>query len=160
FTQFEPILARQAFPGFDEPRFKTPFTLTLIVPRNAVTVSNTPIADEHDDGTGRRRVRFATTLPLPTYLLAFAIGPLDVVAGRPLGSPPAVPFRGVAAHGRGARLDWTLAGTPPLFAALAQWFGIPYPYPKLDVLAVPDMAWGGVENAGAITFRESLLLID
>src|SRR5262245_24355450 len=164
FTQFEPILARQAFPAFDEPRFKTPFALTLVVPRDAIAVANAPVAEEHADPTGRRRVRFEPTAPLPTYLLAFAVGPLSLADGPLLGPNGVrtrpVPFRGVAAHGRAAKLEWALGQTPPLFAALEDWFGLPYPYAKLDVLAVPDLAWGGMENAGAITFREAVLMVD
>src|SRR5262245_3494324 len=164
FTQFEPILARQAFPAFDEPRFKTPFALTLVVPRDAIAVANAPVAEEHADPTGRRRVRFEPTAPLPTYLLAFAVGPLSLADGPLLGPNGVrtrpVPFRGVAAHGRAAKLEWALGQTPPLFAALEDWFGLAYPYAKLDVIAVPDLAWGGMENAGAITFREAVVMID
>src|SRR5690606_8339595 len=101
---------------------------------------------------------------LPTYLVAMAVGPLDVVEHAPL-PPNAVrtrplPFRGVAARGQGARLAYALEHTGPLLAYLEQYFGTEYPYDKLDIIAVPDFASGAMENAGAITFREWLLLLD
>ena len=164
FTQFEPVLARRAFPCFDEPVFKTPFDLTLIVPRAAAALANAPQTSRDHLSEQLDRVHFATTEPLPTYLVAFAVGPLDVVDAPPL-APSALrqtplPLRGVAIRGSGARLAYALSHTPPLFQALEAYFGIPYPFAKLDLIAVPDMAWGGMENAGAITFRESVLLID
>src|SRR5262245_32873700 len=164
FTQFEPALARRAFPCFDEPAFKTPFDLTLVVPHAAAAVSNTPQVARERVSKRFDRVRFATTAPLPTYLVAFAIGPLDIVDAPPLPPNPVrerpVPFRGVAIRGSGTRLAYALAHSPPLFEALEAYFGAAFPFPKLDLLAVPDMAWGGMENAGAITFRESVLLVD
>lgn len=164
FTQMEPILARRVFPGFDEPRFKTPFDVALVVAPGVVAIGNAPVVDTTPlaDGT-RVRVRFARTPPLPTYLLAVAVGTLDVVEGPPLAASPtrpeAVALRGVTVRGRGTRLRRTLDESVPLFAALEHYFGIAYPFAKLDFLAVPDMAWGGMENAGAITFRESLLFV-
>jgi alanyl aminopeptidase len=164
FTQFEPILARRAFPSFDEPAFKARFDVAITAPREQVVVANTPEVETTPAGGAMKRVRFATTDRLPTYLVAFAVGPLDVVGAPPLAANAVrsgpVPFRGVAARGQGARLAYALAHTPPLLQVLEEYFAIPYPYEKLDVLAVPDLAWGGMENAGAITFRESLLLLD
>jgi len=164
FTQFEPLLARRTFPCFDEPTFKTPFDLTLIVPHDAAALSNAPLAARERVSDELDRVRFATTDALPTYLLAFAVGPLDIVDAAPLAADAlrarAVPFRIAAARGNGTRLVYAIANTPPLFQALETYFASPYPYPKLDIVAVPDMAWGGMENAGAIFFRESLLLLD
>ena len=164
FTQFEPILARRAFPSFDEPASKTPFELTLVVPPDAVAIANTPETTREPAADGLVRIRFAPTPPLPTYLVAFAVGPLDVVRGPAF--PPSgarsrpIPFRGVAAHGNGARLAYALAKAGAIFRELETYFGIAYPFDKLDFLALPDFAGGGMENAGAITFRESLLLLD
>jgi len=162
FTQLEPIAARLVFPGFDEPSFKTPFSVSLVVPEGHVAITNGPAEDEETLPDGRRRVRFAETPPLPTYLVAFAVGPLDVVPAAPLRAGPgfAVPFRGVAAKGRGDELAYALEHTPPLLAFLEAWFGLPYPYAKLDLVAVPEMAFGAMEHPGAITFRESILLVD
>jgi alanyl aminopeptidase len=163
FTQFEAISARLAFPGFDEPRFKTPFDITLRVAENHVAISNTPeLSSEIIDGM--KVVRFARTKPLPTYLIAFAVGDLDVVEWADL--PPTdvrsrpLPLRGIAVKGKGEQLAYALEGTNAIVTALESYFGTPYPWAKLDILAVPDFAAGAMENAGAITYRESLLLFD
>ena len=163
FTQFEAISARLAFPGFDEPGFKTPFTTTLIVPENHVAISNTPeLSSEIIDGM--KVVRFAPTKPLPTYLIAFAVGDFDVVEAPDL--PPTdvrnrpLPLRGIAVKGKGEQLAYALQGTNAIVTALESYFGTPYPWAKLDIIAVPDFSSGAMENAGAITYRESLLLFD
>lgn len=163
FTQFEPTSARLAFPSFDEPRFKTPFDVTLKVPVDHVAIANTLPTRVRQQGS-MKDVRFASTLPLPTYLVALAVGPLDVVEHAPI-APNAVrerslPFAGVAVRGQGARLAYALEHTVPILAALETYFGIEYPYDKLDIIAVPDFAAGAMENAGAVTFRDWLLLID
>ena len=163
FTQFEATSARYAFPCFDEPRFKTPFDLTLAVSPEHEAVANTIPASERVV-QGMKEVRFSETLPLPTYLVAMAVGPLDIVEHDPI--PPSavrqrpLPLRGVAARGRGPQLAYALERTGALLAYLEQYFGIEYPYDKLDIIAVPDFASGAMENAGAITFRETLLLLD
>ena len=109
-------------------------------------------------------VHFATTKPLPTYLIAFAVGDLDVVEWQPLPAtdirPRPLPLRGIAAKGKGDQLDYALEGTNAIVTALESYFGTPYPWAKLDILAVPDFSAGAMENAGAITYRESLLLFD
>lgn len=163
FTQFEAISARLAFPGFDEPGFKTPFTTTLIVPENHVAISNTPeLSSEIIDGM--KVVHFAPTKPLPTYLIAFAVGDFDVVEAPDL--PPTdirerpLPLRGIAVKGKGEQLAYALQGTNVIVTALESYFGTPYPWAKLDIIAVPDFSAGAMENAGAITYRETLLLFD
>ena len=164
FTQFESISARLAFPCFDEPRFKTPFAVTLIVPADQHVAANTPIRGVDETGTALKRVEFEPTPPLPTYLIAWAVGPLDIVPGEPIpGSelrPRAIPFRGIAARGQGDRLGYALDHTAAYVEALEDYFAIPYPYRKLDVVAVPDFGAGAMENVGLITFREWLLLVD
>lgn len=163
FTQFEAISARLAFPGFDEPGFKTPFTTTLIVPEDLVAISNTPEASS-ETIDGMKHVHFAPTKPLPTYLIAFAVGDFDVVEAPDLpatdvrGHP--LPLRGIAVKGKGEQLSYALEGTNAIVTALESYFGTPYPWAKLDILAVPDFNAGAMENAGAITYRESLLLFD
>ncbi len=164
FTQFEATSARLAFPGFDEPAFKVPFTITVTAPEDMTVITNTPETRAQPAGPGLVRHHFQETKPLPTYLIAFAVGHLDVVEGKPL--PPtavrdhAVPLRAIATRGKGARLAYVLAHTRPLVETLERYFGVAYPYAKLDLIAVPDFAAGAMENAGAITFREQLLLID
>lgn len=163
-TQMEPISARRVFPGFDEPRFKTTFALTLDVPPQALAVANAAQRSEQPLADGWRRITFDTTLKLPTYLLAFAVGPWDVVDG------PAIPttrwrerpvaLRALAPRGEGHRLTEALAATPAIVTTLEDYFGYPYAFGKLDLLAAPDFSAGAMENAALVVFREPLLLID
>jgi alanyl aminopeptidase len=163
FTQFEAISAREAFPCLDEPRFKTPFELRLVVAEGARAIANTRELEARALGEGKREVRFAPTETLPTYLVALAVGPLDIVEAPAL--PPSavrdhpLPLRGVAVAGRGPDLKAALEQTPRLLLELEDYFGIAYPYDKLDLIAVPDFGAGAMENAGAITFRDTLLLM-
>jgi cytosol alanyl aminopeptidase len=165
FTMFEPVDARRAFPCFDEPVFKTPFEVTLTVPAGDVAVANTlpSGAEEQLDG-GMKRIRFSETKPLPTYLIAWAVGPFDVVDGQPLPANTLrarpVPVRGVAPRGRGKELAYALKIGNELILGEEQYFGIPYPYDKLDHVAVPDFAYGAEENAGEIHYREQILLFE
>jgi alanyl aminopeptidase len=163
FTQFEPISAREAFPCFDEPRFKTPFELVLRVPKDKVAITNTREVSARDIDRGLREVHFAPTEKLPSYLIAFAVGPLDVVTAPTLEKHAVrdrpLTLRGVAIAGRGAELSFGLSETPPLLVWLENYFGVPYAYDKLDLIAVPDFGAGAMENAGAITFRDTLLLV-
>ena len=164
FTQFEPYAARAAFPSFDEPVFKTPFDVWITVRKGQVAVTNGPEQERQPIDDKFERIRFKRTQPLPTYLIALAVGPLDVVEAPDLPPteirPRPIPLRGIAARGKGKHLAYALQRTPTLLEALERYFGIPYPYDKLDVIAVPDFAAGAMENAGAITFREWLLLVD
>lgn len=162
FTQFEDIFARRAFPGFDQPGFKTPFDVTLVVPAEQVAVANTAAVEEAPFAHGMKRIRYATTRPLPTYLLAWAVGPFDVVDGPLL--PPnrsrstSVPLRGIAAKGRGRELESGLKDAAELLLLEEEYFGVPFAYPKLDSVAVPDYAYGAMENAGEIHYREDTFL--
>ena len=163
FTQFEPIRARRAFPSFDEPGFKTPFAVTIIAPKADKVVSNTPLAAQAPAPGGMARSTFAPTLPLPTYLIAFNVGPFDVVDGGVI-APNAVrswplQLRGIATKGKGEQMRYTLALAHKIVAALETYFAIPFPFQKLDLTAVPDFASGAMENAGAISFRQQLLLV-
>jgi alanyl aminopeptidase len=163
FTHFEPVRAREVFPCFDEPAFKVPMDLTLIIPKADRAVANGREIAEEDALDGKKRVRFAATQPIPTYLIAFAVGPLDIVTAPPV--PPnalrarPLALRGVAAKGRGPELSYALARMDDMVAALEQYFGSEYPYDKLDVIAVPER-YGAMENIGAITFSEWFLLVD
>ncbi len=162
FTQFEAIDARRAFPGFDEPRFKTPFELSVTAHGADRVITNAPLAHTSPAPDGRVTHVFQPTLPLPTYLVALAVGPLDVVDAQvpanAVRSTP-LPMRGVATKGKGPELAYALKYTPAIVERLEAYFGIPYPYPKLDLIASPQMA-GAMENAGAIIFNDTLLLLD
>jgi alanyl aminopeptidase len=155
YSQFESIDARRAFPCFDEPHYKVPWQFTLRIPRDMTAVSNTPIEEETTEGE-TKTVRFAETKPLPSYLLAFAVGPFDYAQGAPLGSRK-VPFRVVTPKGQANRAKYTLETTPDMIKILEGYFGMPYPYDKLDLIAVPIFG-GGMENAGCITFTRGILL--
>lgn len=164
FTQFEATSARRAFPGFDEPRFKVPFDVTLTVRQDHEAAANTPERDRQDLPDDMRRIRYATTRPMPTYLLAWAVGPLDIVEHEAIPANDVrtrpLPLRGIAVKGRGGRLAFALEHTAAFLAMMEEYFGIEYPYAKLDIVAVPDFAAGAMENIGLITFRETLLLLD
>ena len=163
-TQFEAIAARQAFPGFDEPGFKAPFDITIVARQDDVVVTTTPEAKREKLGDGRVRHVFGTTRPLPTYLIAFAVGPYDVTDIGPI--PPnavrdrPVPLRGIAARGQGDRFKYALENTPGLLTALENYFGTPYPWEKLDLIAVPEPVGWAMENVGAITYDEYGILMD
>jgi alanyl aminopeptidase len=151
FTQFEPLEARDVFPCFDEPRFKTPFAVTLRVPEGDVALANAPETGRRVEG-GRAVFTFAETKPLPTYLVAFAAGPFDLVGEGDR--------RVVATRGKGRLAAYMLERTPVVLGALVDWFGSPYPFEKLDQVAVPNFRAGAMENVGLVTYRETLLLLD
>ncbi|MEW9572400.1 M1 family metallopeptidase [Rhodanobacter sp. Si-c] len=163
-TQMEPISARFAFPSFDEPGFKTPFDISITLPEKDVAVANTQQMSEKPAGKGWKTVTFAQTLPLPTYLVAFAVGPWDITPTAEI-SPDAyrskpLPLRGIAAAGEAHRMSHVISETPSIIHALENYYGFGYPWDKLDVLAAPDFSAGAMENAGLVTFRDWLLLLD
>ena len=157
FTQFEALDAREAFPCFDEPSFKVPWKLTIRTKTGSHALANTPAVKETDEGNGWKRVEFAETKPLPSYLVAFAIGPFDFVdGGKTRGGQP---IRIVVPKGRGVDASYAAQSTRPLVDLLEDYFGIPYPYEKLDLVAVPVFNAGAMENPGLITYRQAFLLV-
>jgi alanyl aminopeptidase len=163
-SQFQPISAREAFPGFDEPGFKVPFDITLVTPTGDVAITNTPERSAEDLGDGYTRRVFETTRPLPTYLLAFAVGPYDLVDFGDI--PPndvrkrPLPLRAITTRGQGDRLNYALKNTAGILRSLEEYFGTEYPFRKLDLIAMPTSFGGAMENAGAVTYDEYLLLMD
>jgi alanyl aminopeptidase len=156
YTQFEVADARRAFPCFDEPIFKTPYDVTIAAPPGMVVVANAPevALESAPDGTAVHR--FATSRPLPSYLVAFAVGDFDVVEWR----KEPFPIRAVTTKGRAHLTGLALEAATSLVTMLGDYFAYPYPYPKLDLLSVPDFTAGAMENPGLITFRDTLLLLD
>jgi cytosol alanyl aminopeptidase len=155
FTQFESTDARRAFPCFDEPSFKVPWQLTIRAPKDVVAISNTPVDSERVEGA-TKIVRFAETPPLPSYLVAFAVGPFDFVdAGK---TRTGTPIRIVVPRGRGKDTAYPAKVTGEILALLEDYFGTPYPFKKLDHVAVSVFNAGAMENPGLITYRQEILL--
>src|SRR5215831_3104282 len=159
YTQFEAVYARRAFPCFDEPDNKVPWQLTLDVPAALTAVSNSPQTAETPLPDGKKRVEFAATKPLPSYLVAFGVGPFDIVdAGR---TKRGTPVRIVALGHRGGDAAYAAKTSAALIDLLEDYFGMPYPYAKMDMLAVPiTVGFGAMENAGLITYTETSILHD
>lgn len=161
WTQFQSIDARAAFPGFDEPGFKTPYTVTLTTPADAVAISNGAEAGTQKAGAMVRHA-YAPTEKLPTYLIAFAVGPFDVVEGA---IPPTaqratpLPLRIVATRGQKDKMAYALRETPRIVQLLEGYFGSAFPFAKLDQIASPVMG-GAMENAGAVVYDDTILLLD
>ena len=164
WTQFEAISARRAFPSFDEPRFKTPYDITITARANDSIATNTPAVKEEQVAGGLKKVTFATTAPLPTYLIAFAVGPYDVEEGplMPRSRLRAEPLqlRGITVKGKSDRARFALTNTPDHIRFMEDYFATPFPYPKLDLITPPNFTAGGMENAGAITYTERGILLD
>ena len=153
FTQFEAADARGAFPCFDEPAFKIPFRVRVRVPDGIDVIANTLVESEESAG-GFRTVVFRETKPLPSYLLALAVGRFDYVEVPGM----SVPGRIVTPRGQGALGRVAAAETPAILAELERWFDSKYPYDKLDLVAVPEFWAGAMENPGLITFADGSLL--
>ena len=158
YSQFESIDAREAFPCFDEPSFKTPWQLTVHVNKQDAAVSNTPILSETDEPDGRKTVVFAETKPLPSYLIAVAVGAFDFVDAGKAGKNR-TPLRMITPKGKAAQAKYAVEVTGQILEALENYFAVPYPYEKLDIVAVP-LFGGAMENAGLITYVETLMLRD
>jgi puromycin-sensitive aminopeptidase len=156
-TQFEAVDARRAFPCWDEPACKAVFGVTLVVPDGYVAISNTEIVEETPAGPGRRTVRFADTIRMSTYLLAFVIGELEATEPAMVGSTP---LRVWCVPGKRSLAGFAREAGAFCLRFFEEYYGIPYPGGKIDLLAIPDFASGAMENLGAITFRETALLVD
>ena len=156
-TQFESTNARRAFPCFDEPDFKAVFGVTMIVPADLMAVSCGEVVSSEIVADGRRRDTFADTMQMSTYLMAFIVGDLEATEPTDVGG---VPLRIVHVRGKSALTGFGLEAGAFALAWLVDYYGIDYPGTKVDLIAVPDFAFGAMENMGAITFRETLLLAD
>ena len=161
WTQFESIDARAAFPGFDEPGFKVPFTVTLRTKPGQMAISNAPQVSSTLEN-GLEVHRFAPTLPLPTYLVAMMVGPFASVEGMVPAtaqrSTP-LPVRIITTKQNAGKISYALEGTKGIVTHLESYFGQAFPYPKLDQITAPIMP-GAMENAGADLYNDSILVLD
>ena len=154
-TQFEATDARRFFPCWDEPAFRARFQLTVVVPENWLAVSNMPIQNEQKVASGKE-VRFAPTPPMSSYLNVFVAGELDFIESQV--GPTQI--RVIAAKGKAELGRYALEVSAEILKYYNEYFGVPYPLPKLDQIAIPGGFGGAMENWGGITYYESVLLFD
>jgi aminopeptidase N len=161
WTQFESIDARSAYPGFDEPGFKTPFTVSVTTHPGFVVVGNSPQVSVTKAAGGLEKHQLAPTRPLPTYLVAIDTGPFEHRTGM---IPPdaersaPMPYGVVATQAEKDKMDFVMAETPRIVTLLEKYFGEPFPFPKLDQIGTPIMP-GAMENAGADTYGDSIIFL-
>ncbi|KAL1923887.1 uncharacterized protein VTP21DRAFT_6922 [Calcarisporiella thermophila] len=162
-TDFEPADARRAFPSWDEPNLKATYNITLVVPQDKVALSNMNVLEETNIDGGLKRVRFAQSVPISTYLVAFAVGEFEYIeaktTGENNGGKPVL-CRVYTTPGNKELGKFALDVATRVLEYYAKTFKQPYPLPKLDMLAVPDFSSGAMENWGLVTYRASRLYYD
>ena len=156
-TQFEATDARRGFPCWDEPALKAVFGVTLVVPERLAAISNTRVVSETPTGAGKKTVVFADSIRMSTYLVAFVVGELEATPPVMVGPTP---LRVWCVPGKLHLTRFALEIGAFSLDYFERYYGMPYPGDKLDMLAIPDFAAGAMENLGAITYRETALLVD
>ena len=157
-TQFESTDARRAFPCWDEPAFKSVYQVTLVIDDKLTAISNAGVARETLlSGTGKKEIVFADTMKMSTYLVAFIVGEFEATEAVMVGNAP---LRVWAVPGKKRLADFAVAIGKASLEHFSAYYDIAYPGDKLDLIAIPDFASGAMENLGAITFRETALLVD
>lgn len=156
-TQFEPVDARRAFPCWDEPDLKATFEVSLIVADGLTAISNGHVVGEEKVSGGRRRVRFAETMPMSTYLVACVVGPFELTEPTDVAGTP---MRVATVPGKQHMTRLAIDTGAHALRYFSDYFGIRYPHDKLDHVAIPDFAMGAMENLGCVTYRETALLAD
>lgn len=156
-TQLEATDARRAFPAFDEPEYKATFDITVIADQHHTVISNSAVvSDLAGPGEGKHTVKFATTAKMSCYLVAVVVGDFEYVEG----SADGIPIRIYTTPGKKHLADFALEASKQSIKYFNEYFGIPYPFGKLDLIGLPDFAAGAMENTGAIVSREGSLLMD
>lgn len=155
-TQFEATDARRAFPSFDEPGYKATFDITAVADKGLVAISNQKIISDTPGPGDKHTVKFATTAKMSSYLAALVIGNFEYIEGEADG----IPIRVYSTPGKKEMGAFALETAEHVLSYYDKYFGIKYPYGKLDLVGIPDFSAGAMENTGCITFREVLLLID
>lgn len=156
-TQFEATHARKCFPCWDEPDFKASFGIELVVQAGHDAIANSSEVDRQSHDDGSVVVRFAPTMVMSTYLVAFVVGPLEMTEPVDVNGTP---LRIVHVPGKSHLTGFALESGAFALDYFANYFDVPYPGDKVDMVAIPDFAFGAMENLGCITFRETLLLVD
>src|ERR1700683_4907098 len=155
-SQFEATDARRAFPSFDEPDYKATFDITAVADKGLVAISNQKIVSDTPSPGDRHTVRFATTAKMSPYLAALVVGNFEYIEGEADG----IPIRVYSTPGKKEMGKFALESAEHILSYYDKYFGIKYPYGKLDLVRLPDFSAGAMENTGCITFREILLQID
>jgi len=155
-TQMEPTDARRMFPCWDEPAFKATYQLSAVVPQSFMAVSNTPITREKPLANGIKQVTFATTPPMASYLVVLCAGEFEAYTGQAAG----VKLRVLTTEGKKAQGAYAMSVMEKILPYYNQYFGVKYPLPKLDLIAVPGGFQGAMENWGGITYNENIILYD
>jgi aminopeptidase N len=161
WTQFESIDARAAFPGFDQPGYKTPFTVSVTTHPGFVVIGNSPQASVTKAAGGMEKHQLEPTKPLPTYLVAIDTGPFvhktGLIPADAERSTP-MPYGAVATQAQKDKMGFVMAETPKIVMLLEKYFGEPFPFPKLDQIGTPILS-GAMENAGADTYGDGIIFL-
>jgi aminopeptidase N len=156
-SQMEPTDARRAFPSFDEPAYKAPFDISLIVDEGDTAISNGSIvSDTPGPGPDKHTLKFSMTPKMSTYLVAMMVGDFKCIGDKQDG----IPIRVCSTPDKIQLTNVALGDAKDILHFYNQYYGIKYPFKKLDIIAFPDFSAGAMENTAAITYRETLLLVD
>jgi aminopeptidase N len=155
-TQLEATDARRAYPSFDEPGYKATFDITAVADKGMIAISNYKVISDMPGPGDKHTVKFATTAKMSSYLAALVVGNFEYIEGEADG----IPIRVYSTPGKKEMGRFALGAAEQIVSYFDKYFGIKYPYGKLDLIGLPDFSAGAMENTGLITFREVLLLID